>query len=92
MKTGLTLLIVLLVITFHIWVSRRPPKYWYLGGVVPLIWFVLLGILALKGQIHLPQDLKVILFPSLILPLVWAEGNQIAKKKEMNRMKAIDLS
>lgn len=92
MKTGITLLIVLLVIVFHIWASRRRPKYWYLGGIMPLLWLGLLCFWILKGQIQLQQDLRLVLFPSLILLMIWAEGHHIAKKKEMDKMKAKDLN
>lgn len=91
MKTGITLFLAILLIAFHIWACRRRPKFWCLGGIVPLIWFSLLAFLALEERIHMPQDLRVILFPSLILPLIWLEGHQIAKKKELDRMKANDL-
>lgn len=92
MKTGITLLIALLVIVFHIWASRRRPKYWYLGGIMPLLWLGLLCFWILKGQIQLQQDLRLVLFPSLILLMVWTEGHHIAKKKEMDKMKAKDLN
>lgn len=60
MKTGITLLIALLVIVFHIWASRRRPKYWYLGGIMPLLWLGLLCFWILKGQIQLQQDLRLV--------------------------------
>ena len=37
---ALTLLLALVILLFHIWASRRSPRYWYLGGIVPLAWFL----------------------------------------------------
>lgn len=83
--------IALLVLVFHIWASRRSPRYWFLGGIVPLIWFGLLAILWSKGQISLPADLRMLIFPTLIFLLIWLQGNLAAKKREMEQMKAKDL-
>ena len=40
---ALTLLLALVILLFHIWASRRSPRYWDLGGIVPLAWFLCLG-------------------------------------------------
>ena len=91
MNPALTLVIAFLVLVFHIWASRRSPRYWFLGGIVPLIWFGLLAILWSKGQISLPADLRMLIFPTLIFLLIWLQGNLAAKKREMEQMKAKDL-
>lgn len=91
MNPILTFGIALLVLVFHIWASRRSPRYWFLGGIVPLIWFGLLAILWSKGQISLPADLRMLIFPTLIFLLIWLQGNLAAKKREMEQMKAKDL-
>ena len=47
---ALPLLLALVILLFHIWASRRSPRYWYLGGIVPLAWFLCLGILLFNGR------------------------------------------
>ena len=79
------------VTAFHIWASRRSPRYWYLGGIVPLVWVGLIGYLFWNGMIHLQQDWKVLLFPTLILLLIWLKGHQAARKRELEKMKAKDI-
>ena len=37
------------------------------------------------------EDWKMLLFPTAILLLIWLEGHQAARKKELERMKAKDL-
>ena len=91
MNSILTLGIALLVVVFHAWASRRSPRYWFLGGIVPLVWAGLLLFLWFQGQVHLPSDWRMVLFPSILLLLIWLQGNQAAKKREMDRMKAKDL-
>ena len=91
MNPALTLVIAFLVLAFHIWASRRSPRFWFLGGIVPLVWFGLLAFLWSRGQISLPADWKILVFPTLILLLLWLKGNLAAKKRELDQMKAKDL-
>ena len=91
MNPVLTFVIALLVILFHTWASRRSPRYWYLGGIVPLIWLGLVVFLWSRGQIDLPADLRILIVPTVLLLLIWLQGSQAAKKKELERMKAKDL-
>lgn len=84
-------IIAILIILFHYWACRRSPKYWYVGGIVPLIWVGLLVVLFWTGTFHFAEDWKRTLFPTLIFLLMWAEGHEAAKKKEMAKMKATDL-
>ena len=91
MNPALTLVIAFLILAFHIWASRRSPRFWFLGGIVPLVWFGLLAFLWSRGKISLPADWKILVFPTLILLLLWLKGNLAAKKREMEQMKAKDL-
>lgn len=79
------------VTVFHIWASRRRPKYWYLGAIVPALWIGLVVFLLVNGQLNLGRDWKNVVFPTVILLLLWLDGHQAAKKKEMDRMKSRDL-
>ena len=79
------------VTVFHIWASRRRPKYWYLGAIVPALWIGLVVFLLANGQLNLGRDWKNVVFPTVILRLLWLDGHQAAKKKEMDRMKSRDL-
>lgn len=92
MKVAITFGIALGVFLFHYWACRRPPKYWYVGGIIPFVWVVLLAVLFSRGMIDWAQDWKVILFPTLIAFLMWIEGHETAKKKEIAQMKAKDIS
>ncbi len=92
MRTFLLIAAALAVIGFHIWASRRSPRFWYLGGVVPLLWFGCLIFLGVRGMLHWPGDWRQIIFPSLILLLLWLEGHETAKKRELERMRAKDLN
>ena len=38
MNAAITLLIAIAVIILHVWLCRRSPKFWYLGGIIPLLW------------------------------------------------------
>ena len=91
MDQVMTLAAALAVVVFHFWACRRSPRYWYLGGIVPLLWAGLLAVLFLNGKIELGEDWKRLLFPTLILLLIWAEGHQAAKKRELEKMKAKDM-
>ena len=53
MNPFLVLGIAILVTAFHIWACRRSPKYWYLGGIVPLVWLGLVVFLWFHGRISL---------------------------------------
>lgn len=79
------------VTVFHIWASRRRPKYRYLGAIVPALWIGLVVFLLANGQLNLGRDWKNVVFPTVILLLLWLDGHQAAKKKEMDRMKSRDL-
>lgn len=91
MNTAITFIIAIVVIILHVWLCRRSPKFWYLGGVIPLLWVVLLVLLFFNGKISLEEDWKMIVFPTLILFLFWIQEHQAAKKKEIKKMKAKDL-
>lgn len=45
MNTVMTLLVALVVIVLHVWLCHRSPKFWYLGGVLPLLWIGVLVVL-----------------------------------------------
>ena len=79
------------VTVFHFWASRRKPKYWYLGGIVPALWVGTLMFLFVNDMIHIGEDWRILLFPTLLLILIWISGHESAKKKEMDRMKAQDM-
>lgn len=91
MKVVISLMIAFVVIIFHYWACRRPPKYWYVGGIIPLVWVILLTVLFFNGMINWAEDWKTILFPTLIVLLMWGEGHEAAKKKEIAKMKAKDI-
>lgn len=91
MNPVLTLVLALAVTVFHFWASRRPPKYWYLGGIVPALWLAVLIFLLAKGAIRPAEDWKMLVFPTAILLLIWLAGHEAAKKKELERMRARDL-
>lgn len=62
-KTEHVTYLVPLVIVFHIRVSRRLLKYWYLGGIMPLLSG--LGCLAFglpKGQIQFAARFEIGLY------------------------------
>ena len=83
MDIAFSLIIAIIVVVFHYWACRRSPKYWYLGGIVPLIWIILNIISFISG--------KVIVFPTLMIFMMWAEGQQSARKKETAKMKVKDI-
>ena len=68
---------------FHFWASHKSPRRWYLGGIVPLIW---------AGSIVLGRDWAMLVFPMLLLLLIWAKGQHAARRRENNRMKARDIA
>ena len=49
MNPILTLGIALLVVVFHTWASYRSPRFWYLGGIVPLLWVCILAYICYHG-------------------------------------------
>ena len=94
MNPALTLVIAFLILAFHIWASRRSPRFWFLGGIVPLVWFGLLAFLWSRGKISLPADWKILVFPTLAVAAAWGAGRLKAGKHEkaqLDRMKAKDL-
>ena len=91
MKIAITIIIALAIFIFHYWACRRSPKYWYIGGIIPFVWICLLVILYCNGMIDFRDDWRVLTFPTLIIFLMWIEGRQSAKKKEMAKMKAKDI-
>ena len=76
MNPAVTWVIAIAVTIFHIWASRRKPKYWYLGGVVPVIWIGIIIFLFVNGMIHIANDWKVLFFPTVILLLIWLSGHE----------------
>ena len=88
MNTAITLIIAIVVIILHVWLCRRSPKLWYLGGIIPLLWIVFLFF---NEKISFGEDWKMIVFPTLIFFLFWIQGHQAAKKKEIAKMKAKDI-
>lgn len=90
-KIAFLFVIALAVIAFHYWACRRPPKYWYMGGIVPLAWVILLAVCFFSGKINWTGDWKIVLFPTLLVLLMWGEGYEAAKKKEIVKMKAKDM-
>ena len=91
MDVALKWAVAVAVLAFHVWACGRRPRYWYLGGMIPLIWLGLLGVLWYAGRIHWGRDWAFVIFPTLILILFWIRGQQLAKKREMARMKAKDI-
>ena len=91
LRSILTLAAAAVITVFHIWASRRSPKRWYLGGIVPALWLGALGLLFWRGAVSLPEDLRMVVLPTLILLLIWAAGQQEARKRELEKMKARDL-
>ena len=91
MNTVMTLIVALIVIVVHIWLCRRNPKFWYLGGIIPLLWVGTLVFLFFNGKLNFGEDWKMIIFPTLIFFLFWIQGYQAAKKKEISKMKAKDI-
>ena len=91
MNTVMTLIIAFVVIVLHVWLCHRSPKFWYLGGIIPLLWIGVLVFLFFNGKINFGEDWKMIIFPTLIFFLFWIQGYQAAKKKEISKMKAKDI-
>lgn len=91
MRLAITLVVALAVLVFHYWASHRPPRYWYVGGIISLAWLVLLAAAFSHGMVNWPQDWKIIVFPTLIFFFMWAEGHEAARKKELAKMKAQDM-
>ena len=91
MNPVLVWVLAIAITLFHIWASRRKPKYWYLGGIVPALWLGALVFLFANGKIDLAEDWRMLVFPTAILLLIWLEGHEAAKKKELARMKAQDM-
>ncbi len=91
MKTAITLIIAIIVTILHLWLCRRSPKRWYLGGIIPTLWIVSLLFLLFNGKINFAEDWNMVVFPTLILLLAWIDGQQAAKKKEIAKMKAQDI-
>ena len=91
MNTVMTLIIAFVVIVLHVWLCHRSPKFWYLGGIIPLLWIGVLVFLFFNGKINFGEDWKIIIFPTLIFFLFWIQRHQAAKKKEIEKMKAKDM-
>ncbi len=83
--------IAIMVTAFHFWASRRKPKYWYLGGIIPVLWIGTVVFLFTNNMISLKDDWQMLLFPTIILLLIWICGHETAKKKEIDHMKAKDI-
>ena len=91
MNTVMTLIIAFVVIVLHVWLCHRSPKFWYLGGIIPLLWIGVLVFLFFNGKINFGEDWKIIIFPTLIFFLFSIQRHQAAKKKEIEKMKAKDM-
>ncbi|HJB20194.1 MAG TPA: hypothetical protein H9773_00630 [Candidatus Fournierella merdavium] len=91
MNTAITFIIAIVITAFHVWLCRRSPGFWYLGGIIPFLWIVLLVFLFFNGKISWEEDWKMIVFPTLIFFLFWIQGHQAAKKREIKKMNAKDL-
>lgn len=91
MNTVMTLIIAFVVIVLHVWLCHRSPKFWYLGGIIPLLWIGVLVFLFFNGKINFGEDWKIIIFPTLIFFLFWIQEHKAAKKKEIEKMKAKDM-
>ena len=87
----LVCVVVIALTLFHFFASYRSPRFWYLGGIVPLIWAGTLAFLFARGSIALGQDWAMLVFPMLLL-LIWAKGQHAARRRENNRMKARDIA
>ena len=70
------------VVLFHFWASRRSPKYWFLGGIVPLVWLILMGVFLARGELDLQTHWRTVLFPPVVLILVWIQGQQAARRRD----------
>ena len=91
MNIVMPLIVALVVIVVHVWLCHRSPKFWYLGGIIPLLWVGTLVFLFFNGKLNFGEDWKMIIFPTLIFFLFWIQGYQAAKKKEISKMKAKDI-
>ena len=91
MNIVMTLIVALVVIVVHVWLCHRSPKFWYLGGIIPLLWVGTLVFLFFNGKLNFGEDWKMIIFPTLIFFLFWIQEYQAAKKKESSKMKAKDI-
>ena len=91
MNAVMTLIAALAVIAVHVWLCYRSPKFWYLGGIIPVLWIGVLVFLFFNGKIDFAEDWKMIIFPTLIFSLLWIQGHQAAKKRELEKMKAKDM-
>lgn len=91
MNPVITLIIAIAVTVFHFWASRRSPKYWFLGGIVPALWIGIVVFLFANDAIDLRNDWAILLFPTVILLLIWIVGHEAAKKRELHRRKAKDI-
>ena len=91
MNIVMTLIVALVVIVVHVCLCHRSPKFWYLGGIIPLLWVGTLVFLFFNGKLNFGEDWKMIIFPTLIFFLFWIQGYQAAKKKEISKMKAKDI-
>ena len=91
MNIVMTLIVALVVIVVHVWLCHRSPKFWYLGGIIPLLWVGILVFLFFNSKLNFGEDWKMIIFPTLIFFLFWIQGYQAAKKKEISKMKAKDI-
>lgn len=85
MNTAITFIIAIVITAFHVWLCRRSPGFWYLGGIIPFLWIVLLVFLFFNGKISWEEDWKMIVFPTLIFFLFWIQGHQAAKKREIKK-------
>lgn len=81
MNTVMTLIIAFVVIVFHVWLCHRSPKFWYLGGIIPLLWIGVLVFLFFNGKINFGEDWKIIIFPDTYLFPVLDSGTSGSQEK-----------
>lgn len=85
MNAAITLLIAIAVIILHVWLCRRSPKFWYLGGIIPLLWTALLVFLFFSGKINWGEDWKMTVFPTLIFSCFGFKDIRWQRKKKLQK-------
>ena len=85
MNAAITLLIAIAVIILHVWLCRRSPKFWYLGGIIPLLWTALLVFLFFSGKINWGEDWKMTVFPHLFFSCFGFKDIRWQRKKKLQK-------
>ena len=81
MNEAITLLIAVAVLILHVWLCRRSPKFWYLGGIVPLLWVALLVFFVFQWENPLGRRLEDDRFPDASFHCVLDSGTSGGKEK-----------